>query len=163
MQISKHKVVTMDYTLTDEGGSVIDTSEGREPLAYIQGTGSIIPGLEDALEGKATGDTLNVSIPPEQGYGDRDETLLRVVPRNMFDVADNLEVGMRFQTRSEEGMEIVTVVNVDEREVVVDANHPLAGVTLNFDVTVVDVREATPEELSHGHVHGPGGHEHDHS
>jgi FKBP-type peptidyl-prolyl cis-trans isomerase SlyD len=159
MQISKHKVVTMDYTLRDTEGAVIDSSEGQEPLAYIHGTGNIIPGLEQALEGKAAGDSLSVSITPEEAYGDRDESLLQVVPRNLFDVPE-VEAGMQFQTQSEQGPQIVTVVAVTEEEVTVDANHPLAGITLNFDVEVVDVRDATDDELSHGHVHGPGGHQH---
>jgi FKBP-type peptidyl-prolyl cis-trans isomerase SlyD len=159
MQISKHKVVTMDYTLTDDQGTVIDSSQGRDPLAYIQGVGNIIPGLEQALEGKTSGEALSVTISPEDAYGERDETLLRAVPRNLFDV-DDLQVGMQFQTQSEAGMEIVTIVGVTDDDVTIDANHPLAGVTLNFDVTVVDVRDATEDELSHGHVHGPGGHEH---
>lgn len=159
MQISKHKVVTMDYTLRDTEGTVIDSSEGQEPLAYIHGTGNIIPGLEQALEGKQAGDSLSVSIAPDEAYGDRDESLLQVVPRNLFDVPD-VESGMQFQTQSESGPQIVTVVAVTEEEVTVDANHPLAGITLNFDVEVVDVRDATEDELSHGHVHGPGGHQH---
>ncbi len=159
MQISKHKVVTMDYVLRDDQGSLIDSSEGKEPLAYIQGAGSIIPGLENALEGKTNGDSLAVRIAPEEAYGERDETLLQVVPRNMFDVPD-VDVGMQFQTQSEAGPQIVTVVAMTDDEITVDANHPLAGVTLNFEVNVVDVRDASDDELSHGHVHGPGGHHH---
>lgn len=159
MEISKHKVVTMDYTLTDEQGNTIDTSEGREPLAYIHGVGGIIPGLEAALEGRTPGEQLQVKISPEDGYGDRDESLLQVVPRDRFDV-DDVNVGMQFHAQSDDGVSIVTVVAVTDENVTVDANHPLAGVTLNFDVEVKEVREATEEELSHGHVHGPGGHEH---
>lgn len=159
MEISKHKVVTMDYTLTDEQGNTIDTSDGREPLAYIHGVGGIIPGLEAALEGRSPGEQLQVKIAPEDGYGDRDETLLQVVPRDRFDVED-VNVGMQFHAQAEDGVSVVTVVAVSDAEVTVDANHPLAGVTLNFDVEVKDVRDATEEELSHGHVHGPGGHEH---
>jgi FKBP-type peptidyl-prolyl cis-trans isomerase SlyD len=159
MQISKHKVVTMDYTLRDDQGTVIDSSEGKEPLAYIQGIGNIIPGLEQALEGKEQGESLSVRIAPEEAYGDRDETLLQAVPRKMFDVED-IEVGMQFQTQSEGGAQVVTVVSVTEEDVTVDANHPLAGVPLNFDVTVVQVRDASDEELDHGHVHGAGGHDH---
>lgn len=160
MQISKHKVVTMDYTLSDDNGTVIDSSRESEPLSYIQGTGNIIPGLETALEGKAAGDKVNVSIDPADGYGERDESLLQVVPRNLFNV-DSVEVGMFFETQSQAGAQVVTVVGVTDEEVTVDANHPLAGKTLNFDVDVVEVRDASEEELEHGHVHGPGGHEHD--
>ena len=159
MQISKHKVVTMEYTLRDDQGTVIDSSEGREPLAYIQGIGNIIPGLEQALEGKEQGESMSVRIAPEDAYGDRDETLLQAVPRKMFDV-EEIEVGMQFQTQSEDAAQVVTVVSVTEEDVTVDANHPLAGVPLNFDVTVVEVREASDEELDHGHVHGAGGHDH---
>ena len=159
MQISKHKVVSMDYTLTDDQGTVIDTSKGREPLAYIQGIGNIIPGLEAALEGRTEGESVTVRVEPEQGYGERDETLLRVVPRNLFDV-EEVQAGMQFHAQSEEGTEVVTVVGVTDEEVTVDSNHPLAGVALNFDVTIVEVRDASEEELSHGHVHGPGGHDH---
>lgn len=159
MEISKHKVVTMDYTLTDEQGTTIDTSEGREPLAYIHGVGNIIPGLEAALEGRSAGEQLQVKIAPEDGYGDRDESLLQVVPRDRFDVED-VNVGMQFHAQSDDGVNVVTVVAVTDQDVTVDANHPLAGVTLNFDVEVKEVRDATEEELAHGHVHGPGGHEH---
>lgn len=159
MEISKHKVVTMDYTLTDAQGNTIDTSRGREPLAYIHGVGGIIPGLEAALEGRSAGEQLQVTIPPEDGYGDRDESLLQVVPRDRFDVED-VNVGMQFHAQSEQGVNVVTVVSVSDEDVTVDANHPLAGVTLNFDVEVKDVRDATEDELAHGHVHGPGGHEH---
>ncbi len=160
MQIVKHKVVTIDYTLTDEEGKVLDTSKDSEPLSYIQGIGNLIPGLESALEGKQAGDALNVSVPPEQGYGERDDKLLVSVPRERFDEAGNVEVGMRFQAPTESGMRVVTVVGIEEENVTVDANHPLAGETLNFDVKVVEVRDATEEEIGHGHVHGPGEHEH---
>ncbi|HQU15274.1 MAG: peptidylprolyl isomerase [Chromatiales bacterium 21-64-14] len=160
MQIAKHKVVTIEYTLTDAAGEVVDTSDGREPFSYIQGTSSVIPGLEAALEGHSTGDTLSVSILPEDGYGLRQEALTATVPRERFESDGNLEVGMQFQTEGESGLQVVTIVDLDEDSVTVDANHPLAGATLNFDVAVVDVRDASPEELSHGHVHGPEGHAH---
>lgn len=158
MQVAKHKVVTIDYTLTDGKGAVIGTSQGGEPFSYIHGTGSIIPGLEHALEGKSPGDTVAVSIPPEEAYGERDESLMVVIPRDRFEAAGGVEVGMQFETVAETGRRVVTVVKVEGDEVTVDANHPLAGATLNFDVTVVDVRDATSVELSHGHVHGSGTH-----
>lgn len=160
MQISANKVVSIDYTLTDDSGAVIDTSEGRGPLAYLQGHGNIIPGLESALEGKSAGDALQVSVAPADGYGERDDTLSQEVPRQMFENADEIQVGMQFQTASEHGMHIVTVTAIDTDNVTVDANHPLAGQTLNFDVKVVEVRDASEEELEHGHVHGPEGHDH---
>ena len=163
MQIAAHKVVTIDYTLTDDAGQVIDSSEGGEPLAYIQGIGNIIPGLEAALEGKKAGDSLKVSIAPAEGYGERDDSLKQAVPRQMFETPEEIQVGMQFHTMTEDGnVMVVTVVETSAETVTVDANHPLAGQNLNFDVTVKDVREATSEELEHGHVHGAGGHHHDH-
>lgn len=159
MRIAKHSVVSIDYTLTDDQGAVIDTSQGREPLAYIHGTGSIVAGLEEALEGKEKGADVKVSLPPAKGYGERDASLTQKVPRKMFDV-EKIEPGMRFHADSGHGTQVVTVTTVDAEHVTVDANHPLAGQTLNFQVKVVDVRKATEQELSHGHVHGAHGHDH---
>ncbi|MFA5530036.1 MAG: peptidylprolyl isomerase [Thiohalomonadaceae bacterium] len=161
MQITANKVVTIDYTLTDEQGQVIDSSQGRDPLAYLHGFNNIIPGLESALEGRSSGDSLNVVVAPGEAYGERDDALVQSVSRELFEDAEQLEVGMRFQSVSEQGVRLVTVVEVADDSVTVDSNHPLAGLTLNFDVTVVDVREASQEELEHGHVHGPEGHHHD--
>lgn len=161
MQIATNKVVSIDYTLTNDQGQVVDSSSGREPLAYLQGHHNIISGLESALEGKSAGDNVKVTIPPADAYGERDESLRHAVPRKMFENAENVQVGMQFQTMSEQGAtQIVTVTGVDAEHVTVDANHPLAGETLTFDVTIVDVRDATDEEVAHGHVHGPGGHHH---
>lgn len=160
MQVAKHKVVTIDYTLTDDQGAVIDTSKGGEPLAYIQGMNNIIPGLENALAGKQAGDSLKVSVAPSEGYGERNDDMQQEVPREMFSGADDIQIGMQFHASNGEQMHIVTVVGVSDTHVTVDGNHPLAGQTLNFDVTIVDVRDATAEELDHGHVHGPGGHNH---
>ncbi|RMD69797.1 MAG: peptidylprolyl isomerase [Gammaproteobacteria bacterium] len=159
MAIAKNDVVTMNYTLKDQEGRVIDTTEGGQPFSYLHGVGSIIPGLEEALEGKSPGEQVSVSIPPEQAYGERNEAFIQVVPKDRFEGVEDVEVGMQFQTPTESGdVRIVTVIAVEGENVTIDANHPLAGVTLNFDVTVLDVRPATPEELSHGHVHGPEGH-----
>jgi FKBP-type peptidyl-prolyl cis-trans isomerase SlyD len=160
MQIGNQKVVTIDYTLTDDQGEVLDTSEGNQPLVYIQGTGSIIPGLEAALEGKSAGDALKIKIPPDQGYGERDEDLVLKVPREKFPPGVEITVGMHVQAQGSGGSHPVTVVAVDDKIVTVDANHQLAGQTLSFDVKVVSVREATADELKHGHVHGEGGHHH---
>lgn len=161
MQIAAQKVVTIDYTLTDDQGNVIDSSQGGAPLAYIHGIGNIIPGLEVALEGKQAGDALKVSVPPREGYGERDEGMMQAVPRQMFETPDEIQVGMQFHTMTESGQPmVVTVVEASPETITVDANHPLAGQTLNFDVTVVEVRDATAEELEHGHVHGPEGHQH---
>lgn len=161
MQIAAQKVVTIDYTLTDDKGNVIDSSRGGTPLAYIHGIGNIIPGLESALEGKHAGDALKVSVPPQDGYGERDESMMQAVPRQMFETPDEIQVGMQFHTMTENGHPmVVTVIETSPETITVDANHPLAGQTLNFDVTVVEIRDATAEELEHGHVHGPGGHQH---
>lgn len=160
MEIANQKVVTLRYRLTDNDGEVIDESTDAEPLAYIHGAGGIIPGLEAALQGKKAGDSMKVTVSPGQAFGERDESLLRAVPRGAFEGVNDLQVGMQFQTDAGEGMEVVTVINIDGDQVTIDGNHPLAGVTLNFDVTVLGVRDATGEELAHGHVHGPGGHHH---
>lgn len=155
MEIANDKVVIIDYTLTDDHGNVIDTSEGRGALAYLHGAGNIVPGLENALAGKTAGDEMAVAVAPEEGYGRRDDSRTQAIPRDMFPTDEPLEPGMRFHAQSPEGgMLIVTVVSVDGDNVIVDGNHPLAGMTLNFNVKVVDVRDATAEELEHGHVHG---------
>ena len=159
MQIAHHTVASFNYRLTDDSGELIDGSEG-EPLTYIHGTHSIIPGLEQALEGKRSGDALQVRLPPELAYGERDEDLVQEVPREALPAEAEIEVGVQFQAQSDEGQHILTVVGVDGDTVRLDANHPLAGKTLHFEVQVVAVRAATPDELKHGHVHGPGGHHH---
>jgi FKBP-type peptidyl-prolyl cis-trans isomerase SlyD len=160
MQISKNTVATIDYTLTNPQGQVLDTSKGGEPLSYLHGVGGIIPGLESALEGKQTGDNLSVTIEPDQAYGQRNEELVQEVPRRMFQGVENIQPGMQFRAQGPQGQQVVTVVGIAGDNVKIDANHPLAGVTLKFDVNVVGVRDATQEELSHGHVHGTGGHQH---
>jgi FKBP-type peptidyl-prolyl cis-trans isomerase SlyD len=149
MQIANETVVTIHYTLTDDKGAVLDSSAGEEPLTFVQGSGTMIPGLEKELEGKSAGDAFKVSIPPSDGYGERDEDLVQKVPRKSFPV-EEVEVGMHFQARGPEGTRILTVVATDAENVTIDSNHPLAGATLNFDVKVVDVRAATPEDLSAG-------------
>jgi FKBP-type peptidyl-prolyl cis-trans isomerase SlyD len=162
MLISRNKVVRFDYTLTDDTAHVLDSSEGGEPLTYLHGNGNIIPGLETALEGKRAGESLSVRIAPAEAYGERDDGLVQSVPREMFEDSDGIEVGMQFQSGDPDGnTRIVTVVGTDAASVTVDGNHPLAGVPLNFAVTIVEVRDASGEELAHGHVHGPGGHQHE--
>jgi FKBP-type peptidyl-prolyl cis-trans isomerase SlyD len=153
MQIAKDTVVSIDYTLKDDDGSVLDSSEGKQPLSYLHGSGNIIPGLEQALEGKAPGDELNVRVEPADAYGERREELQQAVPKNLFEGVDELQPGMQFQAQGDGGTQIVTVVDVEDDQVTVDANHPMAGVALNFDVKVVDVRDATDEEREHGHAH----------
>lgn len=160
MLVSAQKVVFIHYTLTNDDGEVIDSSEGHAPLAYIHGEGNIIPGLENALLGKAAGERIKVSIPPEEGYGLRDETLIQAVPREAFHGVDEILPGMQFHTETHDGGQLVTVVDVQGDSIILDGNHPMSGQHLNFDVEVTEVREATAEELAHGHVHGPGGHHH---
>ncbi|ADJ28782.1 FKBP-type peptidyl-prolyl cis-trans isomerase [Nitrosococcus watsonii] len=160
MQIADKKVVYIHYTLKNQEGTVLDSSSQKTPLAYIHGLGNIIPGLEKALAGKGEGDKLNVSIGPKDAYGERNETLLQTVPRDAFQDVEELEKGMQFQAQTPNGPQLITVAKIETDRVLVDANHPLAGETLDFDVEVVDVRNATEEELEHGHAHGAGGHEH---
>ena len=161
MQVSAQKVVSIHYTLKNDNGEVIDSSEGQEPLSYIQGLGNIIPGLENALFGKRIGDRLNVTIPPEEGYGVRDEDLIHSVPKEAFHGVDEIIPGMQFAADTPDGgVQLVTVVQVDEDSVTLDGNHPMSGQTLNFHVEVTEIRDATEEELEHGHVHGPEGHHH---
>jgi FKBP-type peptidyl-prolyl cis-trans isomerase SlyD len=156
MQISKHKVASIHYTLTDNDGKILDTSSGREPLTYIQGIGNLIPGMEEGLDGKSKGDKVKIKVSPEKGYGVKDASLEQKVPRTAFGTQE-VKVGMQFQT-NQGG--VVTVTKIGLADITVDANHPLAGVELNFDVEVIAIRLATQEELDHGHVHGPGGHHH---
>ncbi|MEJ2632121.1 MAG: peptidylprolyl isomerase [Acidihalobacter sp.] len=152
MQICNDAVVTIDYTLTNDAGEVIDSSSGGEPLAYLHGAGNIIPGLEAALEGKSSGENLQVHD---------HEGLIQVIDRSMFQGVDELAVDMEFHAQANDGsMQVVRIAAIEGDEVTIDGNHPLAGVPLNFDVTVVEVRAANAEELEHGHVHGPDGHEH---
>jgi len=160
MIAGQNSVVLMDYTVKDDEGNLVDTSAGQDPLAFIVGMGNIIPGLERAFLGKKKGDSFQVRVKAEEGYGERDEALVEVVPRGQFGGIKDLRPGMQLQAQTDDEVMVVTVVTLTEKEVTVDANHPLAGKTLNFDVAVVDVRTATQEELAHGHVHGVGGHHH---
>lgn len=160
MEIAADRVVTIHYTLKDDEGAVVDSSAGGEPLAYIQGHGNLVAGLEKALEGKQNGVTLNVVVAPAEGYGTRDEALVQRVPKRALQGAGDLKKGMQFQARTEDGMRLFTVTAVAGDMVTLDGNHPLADRTLHFDIEVIGVREATAEELEHGHVHGAGGHHH---
>lgn len=156
MQITKNKVAAIHYTLRDNEGTIIDSSSGREPLNYLHGAGNLIPGMEEGLEGKTKGDKFDLKISPEKGYGEKDENLVQQVPRSAFGDQE-VKPGMRFST-NQGGVITVTKVGLDS--ITVDGNHPLAGVELNFAVEVVEVRNATSDEINHGHVHGPGGHHH---
>lgn len=160
MQIETHKVVTLNYTLTDNDGNVIDQSSDGS-FAYLHGANNIIPGLESALSGKQAGDTLDVAVEPPDAYGERDDAKQQSVPRDMFPQDTDIEPGMQFHAQGPNGETlVVSVASVEDETITVDANHPLAGVSLNFAVEVIEVREASEEEISHGHVHGAGGHEH---
>lgn len=161
MQIDHNSVVSIHYTLTNDEGTVIDSSVNIDPLVYLQGSGNIISGLESALVGKSAGDKLNVRVAPADGYGETVLELVQQVPLEMFQGAENIAPGMTFQAQDQSGyMQRVEVTAVNGDMVTIDANHPLAGQHLNFDVTVVDVRAASQEEMDHGHVHGEGGHNH---
>ncbi len=160
MKIAEQKVVSIHYTLTDDSGTVIDSSAGSDPLAYLHGFGNIVPGLENALAGKSQGDKMKVSVSPDDGYGARDDRLVQEVPKSAFKGVENVAPGMQFQAQGPQGSRLVVVTAVGGDTVTVDANHPLAGQTLHFEVEIAEVRDATAEELEHGHVHGPGGHHH---
>lgn len=160
MVVAADKVVLIHYTLKNDEGQVIDSSAGGEPLAYIHGHGNLIAGLERELEGKGAGDKLSVKIAPADGYGERDADLVQRVPRRSFG-GHAVKPGMQFQAQTSNGeARIATIVSIQGDMVTVDMNHPLAGENLNFDVEITEIRDATAEELAHGHVHGPGGHHH---
>lgn len=159
--IKENSVVTMHYELKDAQGEVLDSSKGQEPLVYLHGAGNIIPGLEEALVGKTVGDTVDAVIAPEKGYGMPVDALVQTVPKEAFgEEVSKVEVGMRFQAETEQGPVPVVVTAMDDTTVTVDGNHPLAGKELHFNVSIAEVREASAEETEHGHVHGPGGHQH---
>ena len=160
MEITADRVVTIHYTLKDDGGAVLDSSAGGEPLAYIQGHGNLVVGLEKALEGKQDGNSVSVIVSPAEGYGIRDESLIQRVPKRALQGSGTIKKGMQFQARTDDGMRLFTVTAIIGDMITLDGNHPLADQNLHFDVNIVGVREATAEELEHGHVHGPGGHHH---
>lgn len=151
--MSQPRVVTIHYTLTNDQGEVLDSSREREPLTYLEGSQNIIGGLESALAEKSQGDQAKVSVQPAEGYGEINEELVQPVPRSAFEGVEKIEPGMQFQAQTPGGPQIVRVVKVEDDNVVIDANHPLAGQTLHFDVEVVDTREPTQEEVEHGHAH----------
>lgn len=160
MIISENAVVLFHYTLTDENGVQLDSSTDTKPLAYVHGHKNIIPGLEKAMEGKTTGDTMKVTVPAAEAYGEYQDHLVQEVPRKAFQGVENMQTGMRFEAKTPSGPVSVVVRDFSEETVTVDGNHPLAGKDLTFDVNIQTVREATEEELAHGHVHGPEGHQH---
>lgn len=158
MQIGHNSVVSIHYELSNDAGEILDASTEGEPLVYLHGAQNIIPGLEKQLAGKKVGDSLKVKVQPEDGYGVRQAELIQQVPRDAFPDPDNLALGMRFSADSDGGHVSVVVTELTDALATVDGNHPLAGVVLNFDVSVADIRAATDEEISHGHVHQHGHH-----
>ena len=160
MKIQENHVVAIHYTLRNDEGKVIDSSAGREALDYIQGHGMIVPGLEKAMLNKTLGEKFTVRVTPEEGYGVRSEELIQEVPLTAFGGVDKVEKGLSFVARGPGGQTVVTITEVREDVAVIDGNHELAGVALNFDIEVTSVREATADELEHGlhhHAHGGGG------
>jgi len=157
--IQNNSVVSFHYTLTNAAGDILDKSEG-DPLVYLHGAHNIVPGLEKEMAGKAVGDKFKTTVEAEEAYGEYQADLVQEVPRNLFQGVDDIQVGMQFQAQTDDGLQIVTVKDVTPELVVVDANHPLAGQALTFDVEVVGIRPASEEELEHGHAHGAGGHHH---
>lgn len=152
--IGNNSVVSMHYKLTDDDKNVLDSSDGAEPLTYLHGAGDIIPGLEKALVGKVEGDSLQVRVEPAEGYGEVKPDLVQTVEKAAFQDVESVEVGMTFQAKAPNGsQQRIVVKKVEGDEVTIDANHPLAGVVLSFNVEIVSVREATKEEIAHGHVH----------
>lgn len=159
LMIGKNAVVGIDYTLTNDAGEVMDSSEGRGPLLYLHGANNLIPGLEKELEGKTEGAAFKVTIAPADAYGETNPEMVQTLPREMFRGVDNIEVGMGFTAQGPQGQQHIVVTAVEGDQVTVDGNHPMAGKTLHFDVVVVSVRDATKEEIAHGHVHD-GDHHH---
>ena len=161
MKVGKDKVVLMHYTLKNDAGDVIDSSDGADPLPFLQGHGNIIPGLESALEGSKVGDKLEVSIKPEEGYGVRMKDAIQEIPSSALKGVDEVKVGMQLQSQDQDGNAfLVNVIKIEDDKITVDANHPLAGQTLHFSVSIESIRKAEAEELSHGHVHADGQHNH---
>jgi FKBP-type peptidyl-prolyl cis-trans isomerase SlyD len=161
LKIEKHTVVSADFRLYDRDGRLIDSSDANGALVYLHGAEQLLPALEEALEDHVVGDELSVELSPEQAFGQRDDALVDRAPRQNFPGIEHIEPGMRFQTEMDDGSQmIVTVTEVDDEWVTVDGNHELAGMDLRFELTVVDVRAASEDEVAHGHVHGPDGHHH---
>ncbi|QEN09701.1 peptidylprolyl isomerase [Oceanispirochaeta crateris] len=159
MKINGKCVVSMDYKLRNEAGEILDASGTGDPLVFLHGVGALVPGLEKELNGKTSGDTLRVKVSPAEGYGEHMPQLIQKLPKESFQGVDDIEVGMEFQASSEDGhVMVVRVDSIDGDEITINGNHPLAGMTLDFEVGITDVREATAEELEHGHVHGAHGH-----
>jgi len=165
MNISKNKIASLAYTLKNDDGEILDTADENNPFLYMHGTGGIIKGLENALNEKTVNDSFSLIVAPEDAYGERDDKLTESVPRDMFEGIPDEEMvtGAQFHAQTGQGTQVITIADIDGDTVKIDANHPLAGETLHFDVEVLDIRDATEEEIAHGHPHAPGGCGHDHS
>ena len=159
MVISTNSAASIHYTLKNSAGEILDSSEGKQPLYYLHGHGNLIPGMEAGLLGKSVGDKFKISVAPDEGYGLRDEGLVTTVPVSAFG-GHTPSIGEKFQAGHGEERYVIEVKAITSDGITVDANHPLAGEVLHFDVEVVSVREATEDEIAHGHIHGPGGHHH---
>ncbi|MDA3809324.1 MAG: peptidylprolyl isomerase [Spirochaetaceae bacterium] len=159
LKIQDNLVVTINYKLTDDEGIVLDSSEGDEPMAYIHGTDSLVPGLEKAMYDKSIGDSLKVRVESADGYGEILPDLVQEMDRKDFKDMEPIEVGMEFHSQDENGEILqIEIKKIENDKVTIDANHPFAGMNLNFEIDIVDIREASEEELDHGHVHD--GHHH---
>ena len=162
MNIAENKVVIMHYAVSDSEGTLIDSSYDHQPLSIIQGTGYLIPGLEKALDGHKAGDKFEVRVDSSEAYGQREDGFVQTVPKSLFEGIEDLEIGTQLRATTDEGEQTVIVIDVTDDEITVDGNHPLAGLDLQFDVEILEVRDATAEELEHGHVHTEGGCNHEH-
>lgn len=160
MQVENDNVVSIHYTLKNDQGDTVDSSEDLVPLVYLHGHGNIIAGLESELAGKGVGDQFKVTLSPEKAYGGHNPSLVQTLARSALQEVDEILVGKRFQIETDEGPIVVTITEVAGDQITLDGNHPLAGETLHFEIDVVEIREATQEELTHGHAHKPGGHHH---
>jgi len=155
MKITENSVVSILYTLSNDAGTILDQSTEDNPLIYLHGQGNIVIGLENALTGKAIGDALDVTVTPDEGYGNREDYMLETVNRSMFEGLDEISIGKQFHAEGNTGPVVVTVTKIEGDEITIDGNHPLAGENLNFAIEVLAIREATEDELTHGHIHGP--------
>lgn len=162
MKIAENKVAVIHYAVSDSEGTLIDSSYDHAPLSVIYGTGYLIPGLEDALKGHQAGDKFEVDVPADDAYGHRNDSFVQAVPKEMFGDVEDIEVGTQLRAETDHGEQTVIVVDKDDETITVDGNHPLAGIDLSFDVEILEVRDATADELAHGHVHGEGGCGHEH-